>query len=1050
VLVGRDVVLASVDAALGQAVRGHGRLLLVAGEAGIGKTTIAHAATARAAEAGAVVRWGACWESAALVPLAAWADCLRRPDDACAVIARQIDDGNFDMGTDASAAARHRLRLFSSVIHALREAASDRPQVIVLEDLHWADESSLELLRNVASHLPSMPVLLVATYRDDEFDPAQLAVGGASETITLEGLDEAGVGVMLSDVLGRAPTDDEAHSVFARTGGNPLFVTHVGRLVAAGSSTVLPGGVREVLARRLARLSPDCVRVLGAAAVSGTEFRIRTVAAMLDEPENAVVDAVVEAEGAKLVLLDRARRDVWTFAHALIREAFDDALSVGDRRALHRRAIDVLYGAPGVTAGSLAHHVARGNFDSDDRRPAAVLVDASREALARFAWDEAILLAQQALDAAPSGSSGDLQRANAWLALGDARVRSGDEDGTATAFAAAADIGREYDDAELLARAALGFAVGLGGFEVRVFDERQLQSLEAAASALPRDSPLRPLVLARLSVALSFIGSDERRRALADEAVELARDRNDDRCLAVALAAHCDAIAGPAHVAERLGASSEIVTLARRAGDLALELLGRRLRVVALVEDGDYAAADAEITAYERVATRLADPLYSWYVPLWRSTRAYSEGRLDEARELVRQVRELGLAGSSVNASMLATVHESLVALDTRDAGEIEGHWKAFGALDQFSAPSMFVFRSLLDARLGHTAAARDRLERLGSEVFMRLPQDQEWLPSAGQVVEASVAVGFDAMVRAAYDALLPYEDLVSFEGIVAYDHGTVGQFLALAAGHLGNADAALRHAERAVARASKAGALVLAHTRANCARGLLATTDDTARSRGRVLAREALEAYDAVGLQALVAEMRTILDEAPGHDVASPTLCREGDTWLFTYAGTTTRVRHAKGIGDLAALLAQPGREIHVRALEGVSGERGVSDQPVLDATAVEQYRERLVDLEAELVQADRDGDLGRSATLGAERDALVEQLTAAFGLGDRRRAFVDADERLRKAVSARVKASIDRIATMDPALGRHLRHSVRTGFFCAYEPETPLRWQVRVQTPA
>jgi hypothetical protein len=117
-----------------------------------------------------------------------------------------------------------------------------------------------------------------------------------------------------------------------------------------------------------------------------------------------------------------------------------------------------------------------------------------------------------------------------------------------------------------------------------------------------------------------------------------------------------------------------------------------------------------------------------------------------------------------------------------------------------------------------------------------------------------------------------------------------------------------------------------------------------------------------------------------------------------------------------------------------------------VLDDEAIAAYRERLAELEADLAAADRDGDIGRSDKLAAERDALVDQLAGAFGLG-RRRGFVDADERLRKAVSARVKASIDRIDTMNPPLGRHLRNSVRTGFFCTYAPETPVRWQVSGQ---
>src|SRR5262249_48962343 len=155
------VVLTSIDAALAQASSGRGRLLLLAGEAGIGKTAIAQSVAERASAAGAVVRWGACWEAAARLPLAVWADCLRRPaGDACAEMARRLQEGSFDAGPDAHGAARLRARLFSDVVDALHDTASSRVQVLVLEDLHWADTHSLELLGAVATNLPSMSVLV--------------------------------------------------------------------------------------------------------------------------------------------------------------------------------------------------------------------------------------------------------------------------------------------------------------------------------------------------------------------------------------------------------------------------------------------------------------------------------------------------------------------------------------------------------------------------------------------------------------------------------------------------------------------------------------------------------------------------------------------------------------------------------------------------------------------------------------------------------------------------------------------------------------------------
>jgi hypothetical protein len=202
--------------------------------------------------------------------------------------------------------------------------------------------------------------------------------------------------------------------------------------------------------------------------------------------------------------------------------------------------------------------------------------------------------------------------------------------------------------------------------------------------------------------------------------------------------------------------------------------------------------------------------------------------------------------------------------------------------------------------------------------------------------------------------------------------------------------------------------------------------------------------------LQVLAAEARALIEakaKPKPVEPAAATLVREGDTWAFGFDGTTVRVRHAKGVADLAVLLARPGRDVHVRELAGVAGvvAGSASTEPALDEKAVRQYRQRLRDLEDDLDEAERYADTGRAERLAVERDALVDELTRAFGLAGRRRPVgSDPDERLRKAVSARVKATIDRIDAQHAVLGRHLRNSVRTGYWCIYEPERPVDWTV------
>jgi tetratricopeptide (TPR) repeat protein len=1058
VVVGRDVVLAACEAALADALAGRGRLVLLDGEAGIGKTTVARAVAERAWDAGATVRWGASWEDDPL-PFGVWSACLRHPEgDACAAAAARLERGEGEDVPDPTNAGRARTRFFAEVVDALRDASSARPQLLVLEDLHWSDIGSLELLQAVAAHLPTMRVLALATFRPDEL-PAEARlrrIGGAAERVSLEGLAEADVGHLLDEILGRAPSPEEVRAVHERTAGNPLFVTQVGRLLAAGSSIAVPSGVREILSRRLAHLSSACERLLGVASVLGTDMETDLLAEVAGIPEPAVLEHLDKAATARLVTpVGPGGR--CAFVHELVRAACYDSIGSAERTALHRRAIDALESRR-APASVLAHHAERARFDPADPRPARFALAAGREALARFAWGHAAAQCRNALAAAPPGEAGDEVRAEAWLALGDALLRSGDDTGATDAFLAAAAIGRERGHPELVARAALGFGAGLGSFEVRLRDDLQLDLLEEAVAVLPATSPLRPHVLARLSVALSFVGSQQRRIELADEAIELARRRGDDAALAAALAARCDVVAGPAHVAERLDAAGQIVALARRARDPHLELLGRRLRVVALLEQRDLAAFGAEVSAYARTAERLADPLYSFYVPLWRAMRAHADGRLAEAERLAREAREVGVSGGSSNAGLLQLVFALFVALDRRDENAIARVPTALLAehpdlLGQEAATDALF--AVLAARTGRVEQTRAILARAGADVLDRATDDQEWLAAMAQFLVAAVAAGDEPLVRRTYELLLPYAGLGVFEGLAVVDHAVVDRFLALAAGHLGDTEAARHHAEAALVANADAGRLVLAPPRAAAARALRAAGGPDAEW-GRELGRAAVEDYEALGLDALADELRPLAAarQAPAASADSRArpattdcaLVREGDTWAITFEGLTVRARHTKGVADLAVLLAQPGREVHVRTLSGVDDlALPSSHQAALDGTALEQYRRRLAELDADLATAQDHHDVGMVERLTVERDALLDQLSAAFGLGGRSRpAPGDPDERLRKAVSARVKASIAKVEGLHPALGRHLRNSVRTGYWCAYVPERPMSWRI------
>jgi hypothetical protein len=176
----------------------------------------------------------------------------------------------------------------------------------------------------------------------------------------------------------------------------------------------------------------------------------------------------------------------------------------------------------------------------------------------------------------------------------------------------------------------------------------------------------------------------------------------------------------------------------------------------------------------------------------------------------------------------------------------------------------------------------------------------------------------------------------------------------------------------------------------------------------------------------------------------------RDGDTWTLAFGGRSVPLRDAKGLRDLAILLATPGREVAATELvtgvanAAAAGLAGLGADPVLDDQARAAYRARLTQLDDELAEADRHHDIERSVRLATERDALIDELTSAAGLGGRPRRLGDVTERARTTVTARIRDAIGRIERVHPELGRHLRASIVTGARCSYRPAETVRWSI------
>ncbi|WP_283948641.1 ATP-binding protein [Streptomyces panaciradicis] len=1050
--VGREGVLGELRAALEGAAAGRGGLVTLAGPAGVGKTRTAEEAAGHAE--GLRTLWTWCPPQTSGRAFRPWSRLLRElaaDDVACGRLVsgspplRALVSGagpGVLRGADPETA---RLRLTAGVAELLATAARRCPLLLVLDDAHAADGSSLRLLLETADSARTMPLLLLATARDEEAawhgrDRMRAQLLRRGRVVELGPLPESDVAALVTAVTGAVPEPETVRTLVRRTGGEAFFVTELlrngsrsGGAADGEDAGVFPGAVRAAVRERLADLTPRAARLLDVAAVLGTRFRLDVLAETAEVPLAEVRALLGEAAGAGLLAEVGAHRAA--FRHDLLRDAVYDALTPGDRAALHHAAAEVLagYARRGRDTGpaEVAHHL----FLAGPEHAAAAArcaCEAAARAEALSAFEDAARWYERAVDAwtaradpvpggraghAAAGSPDRAELVETLLGLGAARLGAGEPEAAREALLEAAGPARELGRADLLARAALGLGTGPVGFEVDLDDRQQVDLLTEARAALGADSPaLRAAVTARLSLAAGLVEPVGRRLALAEEAVETAREAGDPATLAVALAALCDARPGPDHCRDRLGWSARIVETARELRDPVLELLGRRLRSVALMETGAFDEADAEAAAYEAVVRPLRRPLYAWYVPLWRGTRALMEGRYADCAAELDEVERLGRRAGSVNAGLLAVTQRWCLYTETGDRAGLEGIMAEAAVLERSPLLWPRVTLALLAAQTGRPEEAARRLSAVTPRL-RRAPRDSEWLPMLAQAAETAAAVGPHPAAPVLYELLAPYAGLFVVEGIGAAVRGPVDRHLALLAAAMGDPERARAHRTEALRAAEAAGAVALAdriaHETAHPPEAITPAAPDTALFQ------------------------------------------REGPLWHLRYAGREVRVPDSKGLRDLAVLLSRPGTPVPAVELAspGPAGTldgdgRGLHPQgdtgEAVDAVARAAYRRRLRELEEEARDADAAGDAGRSERIAVERDALVGQLAAAYGIGGRVRRTGSPAERARTAVTARVRAAVERVAAAHPELGRHLRTAVRTGTLCVYEPEQPPAWRL------
>ncbi|MEV1089300.1 ATP-binding protein [Streptomyces microflavus] len=1127
-LFGRDHPAGVLRSEIVRATDSHGGLVLVTGEAGIGKTTLVTDAAHEARRRGALVVGGSCWDSDSTPGYWPWVQVLRglrRSATAAEWAAAQeaadgrlgillgdpandgkaagpsAGDADGDSASGASADGAEAFGLYDAVTTALVTVSQSRPLVVVLDDLHSADPASLRLLEFAAQHAWFERLLLVGTYRDVEVEapghPLQQLilplVSRASATLTLTGLGRDEVGALMAVTTGREPTPQLVDEVHRRTGGNPFFVEQTARLWHSGSPvSTIPPGVREAVRQRLSLLPDAVVSLLTAAAVLGREFRRQVLAVVHGSPVPQV-ERLLESAIVARVVVPRPSGS-YAFAHDLLRETLYASLGDADTRRRHAAAVRALdaHGGLGdaVRPGDLARHAHLAGEELERDRRIDLLLAAARDASGRLADEEAIGHYRRALALA----SGEAGSESAGMPGGTGEAAAGMTDGASEATAGmtggpdgaspgrvpvpdrrrtalicldlgeqlrhsgetaegdrlldrAVDLARELDDPALLARVAItlyrrGTLGGGGAFMVTFLGEahRKVTGKEGQDS----------------------LSADRLAQELAIHIMALARSGSDDEALAFSLWARHDSVWGLGSAVERLGLTDEMAVVGRRTQNLDMELHATSMRWVALLELGDPAFID-QYRTFIRAAERSELPRFALSVAVDGSLIASLQGRFTEAADALNG-EALGMEGEDHEAFgfMGCHLHWSLHLL----RGHFAAAEKVLAALPGARYPYPGLLEALTAVEQGDAAPA---LRLIAEQSDRPAPYPRAFMPLWLRLLAQTAATTGDRrLITLAEDELTPYTGqwVVSLYGCDI--GGPVDLWLGMLAAARDDRDTAVATLTEAAASADRLRARPWAvRARLHLARSLLARAEpgDTGRARG-LLAEVEREAAE-LGLHHL-ASAATALRTPPsasdhGTAIGSPASVpvtapapaaaefrRDGAVWQLRWDGRTVHVPDTKGLRDLHTLLGLPGADVpavQLLAPEGGSvviaaGQLG--GDPVLDEEAKRRYKDHLDRLDAEIDRAAARGDTQQVEAYDRERQALLDQLRTAAGLGGRSRRLDDRTERARKTVTARIRDTLRKLDSLHPELAAHLRESVTTGTTCAYRPGHAPDWQL------
>jgi class 3 adenylate cyclase len=887
IFVGREPQLEKLRAGFEDALSGHGHILLLVGEPGIGKTRTAEEVATYASMRGAQVLWGRCYEGEGAPAYWPWLQVIRSwvHDREPEKLMSEMGPGAADIAEVVSEVRERlpglpnpvrldpeqsRFRLFDSVTTFLKNASLAQPLMLVLDDLHWADRPSLLLLQFLARELEGTRLVVLGTYRDVEVGRqhpleatlAELARAERGERILLRGLREEAVARFIELSAGRMPPRALVEAVYRETEGNPFFVHEVVRLLqsdgrldrldeVASWSVEIPQGVRQVVGRRLDALSDDCNRLLRVASVMGRDFELRLLADVADRPVDDVLEQLEEAEDAQVIEETKGSPGTYRFAHALVRETLYDEIRSTRRVRLHRSIAEALerrhkdHVEPHLA--TVAFHFCEAAPGGDVEKAVDYALRAADRATELLAYEEAALHMERALSVLEITDPVDeRRRCELLVRLGAARFGAGLPAESHDAYVAAQRLAREIGSPELFAIAAI---LDTDAAPVPASAEMaNTGPLEEALDLLgDRNLALRLRATARLALQLAYVDGD-RARQLVEEALPIAREFGDDEALLEVVRASATLVEGS--VEPRLELRSEALELAIRLGDRRGEFDAVGSRIFSLLETGDRDAVDREMERHRALADELRQPNPRGWVERETACLALLDGRLSDASAAARRA---WIEGARVHPEQTLQYY----GLQAYGLNRLRGRFTATeeglaAGIERYPGqPYWKHLQACMYAETGRLEEARQLLDQESSEGFRTISmltiQARASLAVLSEVVAADrLPSGADAL----YQSLLLLSGGLIIQGSIL-PFGAADRCLGNLAAVLGRFDAAVTHFEAAIELETRARARGwLPRTQCDYARALLERGESGDAERARELVDASLATSQELGLK--------------------------------------------------------------------------------------------------------------------------------------------------------------------------------------------------------